>query len=268
MKWKVILFVLASLFSNKNNAQWNKVSNKSKFVFQFDRFKLVENLKGYDTTMKKHERFEFTIDTIINRNNRKMFIFSKCLNALFFNSTCQVVNMNENKKLELLDEIPLIDNQKDYSPIQATIFYQVRNFIFKITVPNDFFKKFLRNTEFVSELDYLILNNIDTSDIENVSDNRIVFKGYSLPFSPVFELPNSNIESTNNDDDSHIYNFKKTMNSKSSFSNKKINLYELTQGSWIMGKLIVSDFGIIGSESIARSKKYYFLNIAKLSKME
>lgn len=250
------------MFHSKCFGQWDNLYPKEKFTFSLTRIKTNDDT--HDTLNIEKKSVAVVLDTIINLQNRRMFVFDKCLNGLLFNSSVELIKGKIKDKdygtLEALYGSELIDGQQDFSDKQITIFYQVDSFIYVITMPKEFRKSVLKTHMNILKIDSLITNEMARINSDVFS---IEFTNYNIPVSLLLTV---NRQIDNTQWDGLPYSLVEIRQKEKESNRNGIYMYELYRRKATIGKLFFDKNWLIYSKSLVYTKKYVYYNIVDIKR--
>jgi hypothetical protein len=268
MKIRLLCFIAIAIFLNKSFCQWNNLHTKDGFTFSLSRVKMDNNSKNILATEKKS--LSVILDTIINIQNRKMFVFNKCLNGLLFNSSVELIKGKIKDKdygsLDALYGVQLIDGQQDFSDKQITVFYQVDSFIYVITMPQEFKQNVLKKYSCILKIDSLIMSDvIDTSSPGYMKNYNILFANYNIPVSQLLVISNQ-AQEYDSKSDYPLYFLAEIKKETSQDDAGSMYVYKKYRRAVTIGQLFFDTNWLFHSESLAYTKQYTYRNIVDVKK--
>lgn len=233
-----LFFVTAIIICHSNCfSQWDKLYPKEKFTFSLTRIKTNDDTN--DTLSVEKKSVGVVLDTIINIQNRKMFVFDKCLNGLLFNSSVELIKGKiKDKDYSILDALyggQLIDGQQDFSDKQITVFYQVDSFIYVITMPKEFRQTVLKNPMNILKVDSLLVSNAIDTTSNDMKGYSIMSMNYNMPVSQLLVFGNQVEESTQSD--YPLYSLAKITKTEVGNNKGRVYLYERYRKAATIGRL-------------------------------
>ncbi len=261
---KTIIIFCSCVVAVPAIAQLNGLKLHSKYTYLYKRYRINEISQYEHTVFQKRKIIKFRVDSIIllQGRNRKLFILSKCINSMMFNTTVRVEEKKKSK-FNVFDFDPeyLTDGVEDQSYQQSTILYQNDSLIYTITVPKLFFIKYLHERNYIKKLDSTLTKMYDASEPDAINNQFIDFEEYYFPIYPFLSFK---IE---NDRNCNFYLRKKIYFTP---KDKKIEKKEFNRiiKSRIIGNIQLLESIIEDAVSSATTKHYRYENIIRLIKID
>jgi len=260
-------------------AQFDSIPVKSNLIYFFTRSKQKSNDKGETKQLyKKIDTVEMTLDTVIQLSGveRKLIVFSRCLNMFLLNETFPILkdSVFDDQMISNIMGVPYIDGDRDCSIDQISIVYQIKNVSYLLTAPKNFFKKYLRNSNFIKEIDKkLIKSAIDESSSIDIYNSfvYIYFNGLSMPLHK-FVIFKGGMESLHHSfgENDYLFEFLRFEKTISSQDSSKLDEYVSYIKKMKIHDIIFSNYkGIVKSESLAwdKSKQVTYKNVFEFHKI-
>lgn len=278
MKLKLLILLCTITGLIKVKAQWDNIPVKTKFYYSLSR----EKHKWYGGTLfKRKTLFTVILDTTIQlSNDRRLIVFSKCMNAVLLNESVSILKdsiLQPDMMIKIVGD-PLIGDITDNSDKQSTIIYQIKTAMYLLTVPRNFFTQKLRKNSIVKELNKCLLQSIVDSSLYGIYGLKpyIFFNGFTLPLNNFAIIKGGNEDTKRiagkND---YLFNFLRFQgevnigNNLSAITDQYVDGYNrgMYKGSTIY---FSKKYGIVKAESTAYDKQNEcsFVNTFELQKVE